>query len=83
MTGLRRVLARGLRALADWLDVPAVPVTTPDAVSVLARALVQDQQARWPERSGEAKRHQVYAQLIDAFPDTPKRALSRAIEDAL
>lgn len=29
---------------------------------------------------GEAKRHQVYAQLIKEFPDTPKRVLALAIE---
>lgn len=82
MVSLRQTLARWLRALAGWIDVPAdAPALGP--VAALARVLVQEQETRWPERSGEAKRHQVYAQLLDVFPGTPKRALSRAIEDAL
>lgn len=86
MVSLRQTLARWLRALATWVDVPVgLPAAAPnlEPVVILARTLVQEQETRWPDRSGEAKRHQVYAQLLDAFPETPKRALSRAIEDAL
>lgn len=75
------VIARWLRRAADWIDPPAPRVDT--AVVRLARTLAATQNDRWPDRSGEAKRHQVFAQLIDAFPTTSKRALARAIEDAL
>lgn len=44
-----------------------------------ARVLMQAQE-QWLDRSGEAKRHQVLAQLIDAFPQTRKRELAAAIE---
>jgi hypothetical protein len=33
--------------------------------------------------SGEYKRHQVFAQLIDRFPNRSKRELARAIEASL
>lgn len=81
MMTLRRTLARWLRALATWVDVP--PALPADAVLTLARTLVQEQETRWPDRSGEAKRHQVYAALLEMFPATPKRTLSRVIEAAL
>lgn len=48
-----------------------------------ARHCIAEQQARWPERDGEAKRAVVYRQLTNAFPSEPKRVLSRAIEEAL
>lgn len=35
------------------------------------------------EISGEAKRHQVYAHLLKAFPSSPKRTIALAIEAAL
>ena len=79
-------LARWLRRLADWLD-PPVPVVVrpvePSVVQLRAQALTEEQDARWPERSGEAKRHQVYSRLLKDFPETPRRILARAIEDAL
>ncbi len=82
MLRLRRWLASQLRALARWIDEP-VPVVPLDALTQHAQVLIHEQETRWPERSGEAKRHQVYAALIDAFPGVSKRAISRAIEDAL
>ena len=36
-----------------------------------------------PNIPGEAKRHQVYARLIKAFPETPKYVLGLAIELAV
>ena len=81
---MRLWLAQKLRRIADWLDPqPAAALTHVPALLDLARRLVREQDDRWPDRSGEAKRHQVLAQLIDAFPATSKRLLSRAIEDAL
>lgn len=79
-----RVIAAWLRRLADRLDPPVAPVA-PDLGPLLARAvaLVAEQEARWPDRDGEAKRHQVYAALIKAFPGESKRVIARAIEDAL
>jgi hypothetical protein len=48
-----------------------------------ARILVQEQNQRWPDRDGEAKRHQCYARLVKEFPTRAKREIARAIEDAL
>lgn len=78
MMRLRVLLVRGLR----WVLQRIEPVRL-DPIVWRALALVNEQDARWPERSGEAKRHQVYALLLKEFPDTSKRSVSRAIEDAL
>ena len=48
-----------------------------------ARVLVTEQDREWPDRSGEAKRHQVMARLHKEFSGVSLRALSRVIEDAL
>ena len=79
-----RLIASWLRRLADYLDPPLIPAA-PDLGPLLARAvaLAAEQDARWPDRDGEAKRHQVYAALIKAFPGESKRVIARAIEDAL
>ncbi len=61
-----------LQRLVAWLD-PA-PL---EAARVLTKAAQQH------AMSGEAKRHQVYAALIKAFPNASKRILSQAIEDAV
>lgn len=81
-----QTLARWLRRLADRLDppVPVVPEDVPDSPYLsAARLLTEAVEARHGKGFGEAKRHQVYAALIKQFPDASKRALSRAIEDAL
>lgn len=67
--------------------------TVPSAAPVLAgipmelqtqiQGWIKEQDTRWPERSGEAKRHQVYAAALKAAPDISKRAIARAIEAAL
>ena len=49
----------------------------------LAIALVKRQDANWPDRDGECKRGQVYAQLVNTYPNQDKRMISRAIEEAL
>lgn len=74
---MRLRLIRWCRQFAIWLEGPY-----PEKILALARCLVQSQ-AAFPDRSGEAKRHQVYAALIKAFPETEKRQLSRIIEAAL
>ena len=51
--------------------------------ALAAFPLCQEQQEKWPERSGEGKRHAVYAALIKLFPEASHRSLSRAIEDAI
>ncbi len=75
---MRLWLATLFRQWADALDPP------PDLGLLITAAmpLIKAQNA-YTDRSGEAKRHQVYASLIDQFPKVPRRLLSRAIEDAL
>lgn len=53
------------------------------STGVMARTgeLIRAQDAL--DRSGEAKRHAVYAQLIKDYPTLPKRELALAIEVAL
>ena len=79
----RQWLALGLRSWAESLD-PTPPPVAPDLGPLVAVAvpLVQAQ-AAYADRSGEARRHQVYAALIDRFPGVPRRQLSVAIEEAL
>ena len=74
-------LAQWLRLVADWLDPPPSPVF--DALATYARAYVTDADLMAPGTSGEYKRHIVFAQLQKACPDRTKRAIARAIEDAL
>lgn len=59
------------------------PAPAPDPVHVLAATLTKRQNDNWPERDGECKRAAVYAQLTNTFPQTSKRAISQAIEEAL
>lgn len=77
---MRLTLIRWLKALTAWLEGP--PGESTDVIVEYARTLVRHQVV-YRDRSGEAKRHQVYAYLIKAFPEESKRRLSRAIEDAL
>jgi hypothetical protein len=77
---MRERLIRWLKIVLTWLEGP--PVQGSDPVLAIARTLVRMQQT-WPDRSGEAKRHQVYASLLKTFPDATPRRLSRVIEDAL
>lgn len=75
--------AQQLRRLADWLDPPPPVRTSLSPLEFRAVALTQWQDGHWPDRDGEAKRHQVYAQLVKEWPDTSRREISRAIETAL
>lgn len=54
-----------------------------DALFEAACELVKAQEANYPERSGESKRHQVLAELIKRFPEKSQRAIALAIEAAL
>jgi hypothetical protein len=77
-------LLHGLLVTLDgwllWLDPPPVrPAPAPDPIRELARTLIAAQ-AAYADRSGEAKRHQVYAALIKAFPTAKHRDLGLLIE---
>lgn len=83
---MRQQIAEWLNELADWLDpVPPggflmLPVKL-DALFDAAKELVE--QIDVQDQTGEWKRHQVYAQLLKAFPERGKRAVALAIEAAL
>ena len=49
----------------------------------VVKPFCNEQNDRWPDRSGEAKKHAVYAHAIKLLPDVPKRDVSLAIELAL
>lgn len=59
------------------------PSDVPAELQAQIAGWIQEQETRWPERSGEAKRHQVYAAAVKAAPTVSKRAISQAIEGAL
>ena len=63
--------------------VIVAPARTDDAFMARVRELVTEQDARWPDRSGQAKDHQVRAVLMKEFPGVRGRTISRAILDAL
>jgi hypothetical protein len=86
MTWIREHVIAVLRWLLTQLEPAKVVLETVGVLDpVLARAvaLTLEQDQRWPERSGEAKRHQVWSQLRKEFADASGKAISRAIEDAL
>lgn len=75
-------IAGWLFRLANWLHPAAVVLwVNKDEIYQLAKKLVAEAEAI--KGSGEAKRHQVYAALIKAYPDVAKWDLSVAIEAAL
>lgn len=55
----------------------------PDYVTATARKRVKEQNRRWQDRDGEAKRAAVYRSLVNEYPAVPKRILSLAIEEAV
>lgn len=84
------VIQQWLVIAAKWIlaryapQAEAIVLTVAkDALFLAAQALAQEQQDQYPERSGESKRHQVFAALLKAHPDAPKRAVALAIEAAL
>ena len=80
---MRQHLATWLRRLADYLDPPkpvVVPNELPNPFSDLIRALMREQEVRWPERSGEAKRHQVMAVVQKTFNSARARDIAYEIE---
>ena len=91
---MRHLLVRWLRALLLWLE-PLPPVLvwpdseppplgpTDDEVLTVAIRLTDWADQDFPDTAGEFKRHQVYARLIDQFPQRRRRDLGKAIEDAL
>lgn len=80
---MRIWLALHLRRVAEWLD-PAPLQALLDGLQLRARALTAAQEPLFTGPGfGEAKRHNVYAQLQKDFPRLSRRVISRAIEDAL
>lgn len=75
----RQGFARGLRAVAGWVDV-AVP---DDFFQGRVRLLIQEAEQSFEPGYGEAKRHAVYARLLKEFPTRPKGQLGLAIELAI
>lgn len=83
---MKQQIVAWLRALADWLDsstVAEILLSIPvDELYARAVELTRAQEAI-DGRSGEAKRHQVLAQLRKDHPDATTRAIALAIEAAL
>jgi hypothetical protein len=77
------ILWWAFKKLDTWLVVLDPPREGPSALVLAAQELTRDWERQLGPGYGEAKRRQVYAALMDRFPATPKRELSRAIEGAL
>lgn len=54
-----------------------------DSIIEAAIPLVKQQAMAYADRSGEAKKHAVYANLIKSLPEVSKRDISLAIEFAI
>jgi hypothetical protein len=78
-----KLIRRWLVQVGAWLIRLGTEAPSAPTLQELARRLVLRQNEKWPERDGECKRTAVYAQLVNTFPSTSKRAISRAIEEAL
>lgn len=78
-----RWLAQRAHRFGDWCDAtPQTLLRIPhDAVYATALSAAERLELESPE--GEWKRHQLYAQLLRAFPHIPRRALAQAIEAAV
>ena len=76
---MKQWLIRCLKRMLAYLEPP--PPCSLYAAS--ARPLLLAAEATFGPGFGEAKRHYVYARLIDQYPQVSKRLLARAIEDAL
>lgn len=66
---------------APVVDTTAIP--TIDPLDAMAVVLVKTADEMAKNVGGEYKRHWVYAQLLKAFPDRPKREAALAIELAV
>ena len=77
---MRRRIAVFLRKIAEWLD--PIPLAAPIPASRV-QELMDEQDARWNDRSGEAKRHQVLARLVKEFPTVRERELGLIIEQLM
>jgi hypothetical protein len=73
---MKKVLARWLRQLAEWLD-PTQPLVDPTLLA-FTRALVEA--AEVLPQTSSFKRAKVMSALIHRFPNRPRRELSFAIE---
>ena len=82
LAALLRFLAVWCGQTADRLDPPAY-VPEPEVSTQLAAARLLVREWRHKEVSGEYKRHQVYAALLERFPASSKRFLSRTLEQAV
>ena len=78
-----KTIRRWMVQLGAWLIRHGTEAPSAPTLQELASRLVRRQNEKWPERDGECKRTAVYAQLVNTFPGTSKRVLSRAIEEAL
>ena len=80
---MRQRLAKLVRWVLTKLEPGGLLLAVPaDALLARARVLAEAQEA-YADRSGEAKRHQVLAQLVKEFPDRPVRQIALAIEAGL
>lgn len=70
-------------AKADPTEVKYIPNTLDEALLARAKHLTQSIEAQFKGQSGEWKRHQVLAVLLDEFPTMNKRDISLAIEVVL
>lgn len=80
---MKRVIVRWLRWLLRKLGYRDVPVSAPVrkmAAAALPLVLTYD---AIKDVSGEYRRHQVYARMIDAFPEADRDDLGFAIELAV
>ena len=62
---------------------PPAPSPTTGAFQDRVRELVLEQNARWPDRSGQAKHHQVYGTLVKEFPDVDRTDVVIAIAQSV
>ncbi len=75
--------------MMNWIKKWFQPATSAPKLTerspllMLAISLTKRMDTNWPEADGQFKRDNVYAQLINTFPDRSRREISRAIEEAL
>ncbi len=75
--------------MMNWIKKLFQPATSAPKLTerspllTLAISLTKRMDSNWPDADGEFKRAKVYAQLINTFPEVNRRAVSRAIEEAI